>query len=399
MNRALAQPDILSLAAGFTDNTMLPRSLVRQMSAALTQDGLPNEPLQYGQNQGRIGLRELSCRQLQQFPNESPHAFIAEQLFLSNGSQQALYLAMQTLCDPGSIVLVQDPTYFVFLELLQGLGIQAEAMPCDACGQIDFDALTQRLQAMADTGQLACLRAVYLVSYYANPSSHSMSLAEKKQLARTLQAAGIQVPIIEDAAYRDLYFEQAHTAPSIFSLSEWAAFPKLYLGTYTKPFATGLKVGFAHCSAPEWLEKMLITKGHHDFGSAHFNQALVESMLLAGAYASHLQTVRQHYASKAARLSVALESGGLRELGWDWQTPEGGLILWLRAPAGMDLRMQSPFCTSCIEQGVLYVPGDLCFARSRPWNCARLAFGALSMEALSLAAERLCRVARVFASS
>lgn len=397
MNQALAQPDVLSLAAGFTDNTILPRSLVRQMSTALTQVGLPNEPLQYGQNQGRLGLRELSCRQLQQFPNESPQAFIAEQLFLSNGSQQALYLAMQTLCDPGSIVLVQDPTYFVFLELLQGLGIHAEAMPCDVCGQIDFEALTLRLQAMAERGQLACIRAVYLVSYYANPSSHSMDLTEKKQLARTLQAAGVQVPIIEDAAYRDLYFEQAHAAPSIFSLSEWAAFPKLYLGTYTKPFATGLKVGFAHCSSPEWLQKMLITKGHHDFGSAHFNQALVESMLLAGAYASHLKTARQQYAAKAARLSDALEAGGLKELGWDWQAPEGGLILWLRAPANMDLRMQSPFCARCIEEGVLYVPGDLCFAHSTPWNCARLAFGALSIEALSEAAERFCRVAHTFA--
>ena len=179
MNQVLAQPDVLSLAAGFTDNSILPRSLVRQMSTALTQVGLPNEPLQYGQNQGRLGLRELSCRQLQQFPNESPQAFIAEQLFLSNGSQQALYLAMQTLCDPGSIVLVQDPTYFVFLELLQGLGIHAEAMPCDVCGQIDFEALTLRLQAMAETGELACIRAVYLVSYYANPSSHSMDLTEK----------------------------------------------------------------------------------------------------------------------------------------------------------------------------------------------------------------------------
>ena len=67
MNQALAQPDILSLAAGFTDNAMLPRPLVREMSTALTEVGLLNEPLQYGQNQGRLALRELSCRQLAQF--------------------------------------------------------------------------------------------------------------------------------------------------------------------------------------------------------------------------------------------------------------------------------------------------------------------------------------------
>ena len=76
-----------------------------------------------------------------------------------------------------------------------------------------------------------------------------------------------------------------------------------------------------------------------------------------------------------------------------------GLILWLRAPANMDLRMQSPFCARCIEEGVLYVPGDLCFAHSTPLNCARLAFGALSIEALGEAAERFCRVAHTFAPS
>ena len=64
----------------------------------------------------------------------------------------------------------------------------------------------------------------------------------------------------------------------------------------------------------------------------------------------------------------------------------------------MDLRMQSPFCVSCIEQGVLYVPGDLCFADESTLNCARLAYGALSIEDLAEAAKRLCRVARAFAS-
>ena len=108
--------------------------------------------------------------------------------------------------------------------------------------------------------------------------------------------AGIQVPIIEDAAYRYLFFEEAHTETSIFSLSEWSVFPKLYLGTYTKPFATGLKVGFAYCSESEWLQKMLITKGHQDFGSAHFNQALVESMLQQ-ARMRLISAVRQHYAA------------------------------------------------------------------------------------------------------
>ena len=101
---------------------------------------------------------------------------------------------------------------------------------------------------------LARLRAVYLVSYYANPSSHSMGLAEKNSWRGPCWQRASKFPLLK-TLLTEIFFEEAHTAPSIFSLSEWSAFPKLYLGTYTKPFATGLKVGFAYCSESEWLQK------------------------------------------------------------------------------------------------------------------------------------------------
>ena len=394
MARALANPELLSLAAGFTDNAVIPRELVARFAVELTQPGQVDEPLQYGQNQGRTRLRELSCDAIVKHPNERATAFDAANMFLTNGSQQALYMAVQALCDFGDIVLVEEPSYFVCLEMLKGLGIRPIGIPCDETGAIQIDAMEALLNQLEAAGERDRVKALYLVSYFSNPSSRSMEIDEKRAVAQLLLDGGWHIPVMEDAAYRELYFETPHPASSIISMPEFDPFPKLYLGTYTKPFATGLKVGFGYCTHPEWLEKILGIKGHQDFGSAHFNQALIERVLEAGLYEPHLQEIRQHYAHKAQVLEDELIAGGLRELGWTWETPKGGLLIWVRGPEGSDLRMESEFCQRCIEQGVLYVPGDLCFSSGEPWNCARLASGALPDDRLREAARRFVAVAK-----
>ncbi|HBM86243.1 MAG TPA: PLP-dependent aminotransferase family protein [Opitutae bacterium] len=394
MARALANPELLSLAAGFTDNAVLPRELVGRFAAELTNSGLEDEPLQYGQNQGRARLRELTCERIATHPGERLAAFDPAQLFITNGSQQALYLAIQAICDPGDIVLVEEPSYFVCLEMLKGLGLRPIGIPCDDAGAILPGALDCLLRTLDENGERERVKAIYLVSYFCNPSSRSLELDEKVAVAEALLANGYAIPVIEDAAYRELYFEAPHPVPSIMSLDAFASFPKLYLGTYTKSFATGLKVGYGYCSHAAWLGKILGIKGHQDFGTAHFNQSIIERVLDEGLYADHLATIQQHYAHKAVVMHTGLLAGGLLDAGWRWEQPKGGLIFWLRGPDGADLRMDSAFCQRCIEHGVLYVPGDLCFSSGKPWHCARLATGALPERRLREAAERFAEVAR-----
>lgn len=393
MNQALRQPGLLSLAAGFTDNAVLPRELVGRIVVELTAAGADQGCLQYGTNQGRLGLRALTAERLGRYPGEQADAFCPEACFLTNGSQQALYLAVQVLCDPGDILLVEEPSYFVCLEMLKGLGVRAVGIPCDAEGAVDPEGLRDRLGELRAAGERGRVKGIYLVSYFSNPSSRSMALAEKQQIARLLLEADYCIPVIEDGAYRDLYFERAHAVPSVISLPEFTDFPRMYLGTYTKPFATGLKVGFGYCSDPEWLHKMLCVKGHQDFGSAHFNQCVIERLLESDHYEAHLATIRPHYAAKAATMHAVLHASGLGEAGWQWLRPEGGLIYWLRGPSGIDTRMAGGFCQACIEQGVLYVPGDLCFPGGVPQNCVRLSYGAIAADKLEEATGRFAREA------
>ncbi|MBW8782087.1 MAG: PLP-dependent aminotransferase family protein [Verrucomicrobia bacterium] len=396
MTMALENPKLLSLAAGFTDNRTLPVAAVQAAVQALaSQSGAPDY-LQYGTNQGRPELRALLAeRLLQQEPGLDAGA-VKRGFFITNGSQQALYLAMQVLCEPGDIVLVDRPSYFVYLEMLAGLGVRARSLPVDAAGRIDGPGLRTLLGDLRVQGDLARLKAVYFVSYFSNPSGRSLDEEEKAVIAEELTAAGALVPVVEDAAYRELYYETAHPARSVLSLPAWTAFPKLYLSTLTKPFASGLKVGYGTSSHPELLARMLHVKGHHDFGTAHFNQAILEQVLAHGGLDAQLAVIRPAYLKKMRALHTALTDAGLPALGWQWAVPTGGLYLWLNAPATLDTGLESAFCRACIEAGVLYVPGELCFGDDAPKHFIRLSFGVLAEAELAEAGRRFVAVARRF---
>ena len=394
MAMALENPRLLSLAAGFTDNRTLPVAAVQAAMAALASR--PGEPeyLQYGTNLGRPRLRELLGERLRSREPALAGAAGPETMFVTNGSQQALYLAMQVLCTEGDSVFVDRPSYFVFLEMLAGLGIRARSMPVGADGRLDLPALGARLDELARSGEIARVKALYFVSYFSNPSGRSLDAGEKTGLARVLADRGLHLPVIEDAAYRDLHFRQPPETPATVGLTAWREFPLLYLATLTKPFATGLKVGYGHCTSADWLFRMACLKGHHDFGTANFTQALLEEVLANGSFDRHLAVVRPAYERKMRALHETLETEGLRGGGWRWEVPEGGLYLWLQAPATIDTGMASAFCQACIAEGVLYVPGELCFGDEPRRNCVRLSFGVLDEDHLREAGRRFARVAR-----
>jgi 2-aminoadipate transaminase len=394
MTAALENQRLLSLAAGFTDSSTLPVADVqRAVDELASRPGLP-EHLQYGSSRGRPGLRELIAGRSIALDGGASRDIDAARTLVGNGSQQLLYLAMQVLCDPGDIVLVERPSYFVFLDMLKGFGVRAVPLPCTDDGVFDSDDLRAVLRGLAGNGDRARLKAVYLMSYFDNPSGRSRSEAEKNDLAAALREAGMLVPIIEDNVYRELWFDEPWPARSIFALRDWDAFPKLMLGTLTKPYASGLKIGYSHGSDARWLDRMAWLKGHHDFGSANFNQAVLEHIVARGGLDEHLAQLRPAYAAKMRVLDAALEDEGLRDLGWRWSRPGGGLYLWLEAPPGIDTSVNGHFWNQCMTDGVLYVPGGLCIAGGGGERFVRLSYGVLDPDALREAGRRFVNAAR-----
>jgi 2-aminoadipate transaminase len=394
MKAALENPNLLSLAAGFTDNSTLP--VAEFVAAAKALAARPGEPefLQYGTAQGRPELRRLLADRLRYWEPTLEDAHLAKRFIVTNGSQQSLYIAVQSLCNEGDIVLVDRPSYFAFLDVVSGLGARSKSLPYDEAGNLDVAKLDSMLAEMKRTGEIARVKAVYLVSYFSNPSGRSLSESDKSALGRTLSEHGVIVPLIEDVAYRELYYDRPHPSRSALTLPEWAEFPQLYVATLTKPFSTGAKVGYAYCTDERWLSQMLAIKGTHDFGTSNYGQALFEEVLKAGGFETHVPKVRRGYKAKMLALHESLVAGGLRELGWTWDVPAGGMYLWLRAPSKIDTGMDGEFCRACVKEGVLYVPGDLCFGDNPAHNFIRASYGVLSLDQLRECGQRFTRVAK-----
>ena len=170
---------------------------------------------------------------------------LANRMVITHGSQQFLYILTEALCDPGDIVLVEDPTYFVYLGIMQSRGLNGRGIAMNHDG-IDLEHLEMVLESLRRSGELKRTKMLYLVSYFQNPTGRSTSLSVKKEalnlLSKYERAAGHPIYLLEDAAYRELGFEgqSDSSALSICGASERV----IYSGTYSKPFATGVRVGF-----------------------------------------------------------------------------------------------------------------------------------------------------------
>jgi 2-aminoadipate transaminase len=391
---AIERPDVLSLAAGFTDNDSLPLAEVRDIVNDISNEGPSGKAtLQYGSNIGRSELRSILTSRIEAQDTLESGTLDEERMFISNGSQQSLYLAIQTLCNPGDCILVEQPTYFVFLEILEGLGVTPIGMPMDETGAVDVEGLKALLTEMNESGAIDRLKALYLVSYFANPTGHSISESTKMEIGSVLSRLERPIAVIEDAAYRELYFDSPHSARSCLAIETFVGIPTLYTSTLTKPYSSGLKVGYAYCTDDCWKESMLTVKGQQDFGTANFAQAIVERALSSGSFDRHLNELRGIYKRKMETLHEALNSE-LSELGWSWSVPHGALYLWLRSPNALQTDGDSRFHAACIENGVFYVPGDLCYPSERVQDRIRLSFGTLAVKEIEEAATRFSLAAK-----
>jgi len=379
MKTALARPGLISLAAGFTDNATLPVAMVRKLMNEVLGSARTGQPaLQYGTTAGEINLRQLTAEHLQALDGgRGGRAEATERVVITGGSQQLLYMTMEALCDEGDIVLVEDPTYFVFLGILQSRGIQARGVKLERDG-LDLAHLETVLERLKAAGELPRVKALYLVSYFQNPTGATTSLAKKAAALKLLRAyeraAGHPLYLLEDAAYRELRFAGADV-PSALTV-RGAADRVIYTGTYSKPFATGARLGFG--LLPEPLFSTVINiKGNHDFGSANLLQQLLARALATGLYDQQVAKVQRNYGRKAEVMRRAMAEHFPAEV--EVWPARGGLYFWVRLPKHIAAGVKSKFFQTALKNEVLYVPGELCYAndpsRRKPAHEMRLSFG------------------------
>ncbi|MGA3283211.1 MAG: PLP-dependent aminotransferase family protein [Verrucomicrobiota bacterium] len=425
MQAALSRPKLISLAAGFTDNPSLPVAETRAALNHILRSPKTGRPaLQYGSTAGDPALRRLTAVHLQKLdfqaasrlgvteywsdvamnptPQHSntpilhPEIYSPERLLITSGSQQLLYMTAEALCDEGDIVLVEDPTYFVYLSILQSRGLRARGVRLERDG-LDLAHLEKILTSLKRSGELRRVKMFYLVSYFQNPTGVTTSFEKKRGLLKLLKqferAAGHRIYLLEDAAYRELRFAGKDT-PSALAASG-AAERVIYAGTFTKPFATGARVGYGILPEPLFTTTRHI-KGNHDFGTANLLQQLFARALASGAYEKQVARLQKRYTHKARVMKRALEKHFPPSVEW-WE-PAGGLYFWARLPRNISAGVKSKVFQTALKSDVLYVPGELCYAddqtRRKPNHEMRISYGNASEENIREGIKRLGAVLR-----
>jgi 2-aminoadipate transaminase len=385
MARALANPRLISLAAGFVDSATLPQAETRQAFQELLSETLAaQQALQYGTTIGYTPLREAILERFQ--AEEGSHAadLHVDRVVLTAGSNQLLHLVTETLLDPGDIVLCSAPSYFVYLGLLRNLGVRAVGVDCDERGILP-DALDEQLDRLAHAGQLARVKALYLVSYCDNPRGVSLSAERRRRVMDICLNSRYRPPlhVIDDLAYRELQLS-GERAPSLFHFDPTGQ-QTILAGTFSKSFSPGMRIGWGILPR-ELVSPVCHQKGNIDFGSPNLNQHLMHRVLQLGLFDAHVQRLRETYERKLA-VTVQAAQASLASLpGVRWIVPDGGLYVWLELPPSVPSGLDGQLFHRAIERGVLYVPGEYCYpdeGASKQRNTIRLSFGVPSPAAIT----------------
>jgi 2-aminoadipate transaminase len=390
---ALENPGLVNLAAGLVDESSLPQREVAAAAAdLLARPDAARAALQYGTTQGHAPLRHKVLAHACAADGARPEDLnlTPEEVVITTGSQQLLYLLGEVLLDAGDIVVTEAPSYFVYHGVLASKGVRVFAVPMDAEG-LDTDALEDLLGRLERTGEIARLKLIYTVDYFQNPTGLSLSLPRRRRLVELARRFGRRhrILILEDAAYRELRYDGA----DLLSIKSFDPGNEYVVSTYTfsKACAPGLKTGYGLLPR-DLVGPVVRLKGSHDFGSNNFAQHVLDRLLETGAYHRHVADLVGVYRAKRDGMLAALA----REFGdWPavrWTRPAGGLYVWLMFPAGIDTGPTGPLMQAARQAGVLYVPGEFGHVNEEgpaPTCEARLSFGMVAPEQLAEGIRRL----------
>jgi 2-aminoadipate transaminase len=394
VRKAFENPNIISLAAGLVDEASFPVSDVgKEISSLFSDPATARAALQYGSTQGLPPLRERlldrACRADGTRPKDA--GLSPDHVVLTTGSQQLLYLVGESLLDPGDLVIVEAPSYFVFLSCLESHGARVLSVPTDD-GGMDVDALAVLLDRLDRSGELPRLKLIYTVDYFQNPSGLSLAADRRPRLAALakLYSKHQRIVVLEDAAYRELRYD----GPDVSSVKKFDPDNAhvVYAGTFSKPLSPGLKLGYA-ILPPDLVGPVLNLKGNHDFGSSSLTQYVALRMLAGGAYDGHGEELRAVYRRKRDAMLAALETEFADWPTVTWTRPKGGLYVWLTFPEYLDAGPAGPLVSRCVAEGVLYVPGQYSHVPNEAGrlrtNDARLSFGVVPEEKIAEGIRRL----------
>ena len=366
--------DVVSLAGGLPAAELYPVEAVAEATrAALARHG--TAALEYGPVEGFAPLRALIAARVSA---ETGGVFSAANVLLTGGSMQALDLLGKALVDPGDLIVAQAPTYLGALDAWRPR-------------QPRYRALDWAGGNAGSAAALAEAKFAYVVPNYSNPTGVLVPQGRRAALLECVLAAG--AVLVEDDPYRSMALD----GPPGASILEHCvrrsrgpyAGPVVYLGTVSKSLAPGLRVGWV-VAAPKIIETLALVKQGTDLSSSMLTQAIAFELMQRNVDHDHAAAIVPVY--RARRDALCAEAAARLADWFDWETPVGGMFLWLRArDQAFDTDALYRFA---IEEKVAFVPSSVFDFTARDRSALRLNFTRNAPETIAEGVRRLERRSR-----
>jgi len=366
-----SRPEVVSLAGGMPDLTQLPLDTVGAALADLVRTR-GAVAMQYGSGQGDVTLRErildvMAPQQVNAHPDD---------IVVTTGSQQALDLVTRIFIDPGDVVIAEAPSYVGALGVFRSYQAEVVHVPMDAHGLIP-EALESCLERLRATGRRAKL--LYTVPNYHNPAGVTLSAERRPRIIEIAQKYGVLV--LEDDPYGLLGFD----GDPLPALRSYTADGVIYLGSFSKTFAPGFRVGWA--VAPHAVrEKLVLASESAILCPSSFSQLAIATYLETHDWKHQIGLFRDLY---MARRDATVEALAERLPRSTWNIPSGGFYVWVGLPDGLDAKAMLP---RAVTERVAYVPGTAFFADGQGRTHLRLSYCYPTPERIREGVRRLASV-------
>ncbi len=349
-----SRPEVVSLAGGAPYVAALPMEEVAATVARMLIDRGPHA-LQYGTGQGDEQLREQIC-QVMTLSGIRAHP---DDVVVTTGSQMALDLTVRVFCDPGDVVLVESPSYVGALGVFAAYQVEVVHVATDGDG-LNAAAVDEAVERCRLAGKR--VKLIYTIPSYHNPLGVTQSPTRRSELLAVAQRRGVL--LLEDDPYCLLGFDGE--VPRAIRADDPTGV--VYLGSFSKTIASGLRVGWA--VAPHGVrEKLVLASEAAVLCPANFAQLTVSEYLAKQPWLEQIKAFRALYAERRDALLESMEQ--LLPAGTTWTRPEGGFYSWVTLPEGLDATAMLP---RAVANLVAYVPGTGFFVDGSGRESMRLSY-------------------------
>ena len=350
---------IYSFAGGYPSAETFPMEDIRS-TMSLVIDKYGGKAFQYGATQGVTELREAVAKRC---------GVPVERVQITSSSQQGIDVCTRVLVDPGDVILTSSPSYLGALQSFKSY--RADVRGVSHCKELDAFRQAYESEIAKVQAEGKQIKFLYMIPDFQNPSGESLTLEERQMLVALAQKYDFL--IVEDSPYRELRYEGEHI-PSLYSLDPDRV---IYLGSFSKIFAPGFRLGWA-IAHPDILDKIYVCKQSLDLCPPVFDQYVAAEFLESGKLDENLLKTIALYKGKRDLLLSLLEE--YMPEGVSWTHPEGGLFLFLTMPEGFDA---VAFYDKALSAGVAYVAGEFFHPDRSGKNTMRMNFSFMTPQKIT----------------